>query len=594
MQQDLCHGGKPHTYRKYNAAYQMCKTCGSISNPEWSPTPSERSDSSASQSSTTHSQHPMKQQGNSINPGNIQHFSESAKNAIQLGQRQFFSPPDLAAALCTMFAASKSTCATDLMAGGGALLTAAKRPESLAIDIDERVKGLLSNFASYQADVTRYYPLAHAIGLTHDLLLLNPPFSLQWYLDRLAPLALSDVTGVKQLYAAAMAKGDTIDSTLATLAIALDSLSSGGEGMMICNADTARRLIGDPEGKGELPATPLLRNVWCWLDIPGALYEGQQTPFPTAVLYFSASHGRHAPEDSKPLYLHSPSADPQTVARTLATAISARRFAFHGRSIETFYQAQKFKEDLMPLWVAVRAEYHQLYHGLKPDWNLQLTPNGKIRTHLDPFRRVAYEHNRALLLAFQEMNGHAPASLVVQQASRAAVKHAMVCGAWRVQPDLVAAVDAAIAAYECVRAPFYTPNEVQSLGWLDEESQIPCRRPGIPGFREGQRYALRTWIEDTSWKDTKTNLEGDSERLVMSGRELVVELLADDDEKHHFHVRRDDSKLGADRDGIHHHAIPALLAHFEIPIPRDVAQTNPAAYQSNLTRIDQLEALINA
>ena len=32
----------------------------------------------------------MKQTGNSINPANIQHFADSAKNAIQLGQRQFF------------------------------------------------------------------------------------------------------------------------------------------------------------------------------------------------------------------------------------------------------------------------------------------------------------------------------------------------------------------------------------------------------------------------------------------------------------------------------------------------------------------------
>lgn len=189
----------------------------------------------------------MHQTGNSINPGNIQHFADSAKNAIQLGQRQFFTPPDFAEALCSVFQSSRATIASDLMAGNLALLKAAKRPHACGIDVDERITTLPTRSAVFQADVTRFYPLAHQARLKHDLLLLNPPFSLQWWLSRLAPLALSDVPGVRETYIAACAKGDTIDSTLATLLIALDSLSSTGEGFMICNGDTARRLIGDPK-----------------------------------------------------------------------------------------------------------------------------------------------------------------------------------------------------------------------------------------------------------------------------------------------------------------------------------------------------------
>jgi predicted RNA methylase len=560
----------------------------------------------------------MKQQGNSINPANIQHFADSAKNAIQLGQRQFFTPPDLAAVLCTAFGNNNAAAiATDLMAGSGHLLTAANKPHAFGIDVDERSsssiqKSTIPNHQSsiYQADITRYYPLAHEADLQHDLIVINPPFSLQWYLDRLAPLALSSVKGVKQVYTAALAAGDTMDSTLASFLIALDSLTSPGEGFMICNADTARRFLGCPQGtdsRGKTPesrqdsssgllplASGLLRNVWCWLDIPGAIYEGQNTPFPTAVLYFSASHGHAAAADRLPLYLHAPSADPETVRRTLATAVSARPFAFAGRSVSNEYQAQRYKEHALPLWNAVKAEYHQLYHGVKPDWNLSLTPDGKIKTFLDPFRRAAYTHNRELLLAFQGMQGQAPAALVVQQVTRTALKHAITCGAWRVQPALVAAVDAACAAYESVRAPFYTPNEVQSLGWLDEESLIPCAKPGIPGFRPDHSYPIRTWIEDTTWNDTKKNLSGDTEKLILTGRELVVELLDDSQNPHHFHVRRDDATLGPDRNDTHHHHIQSLLNHFAIPIPRDVAQANPAAYQANLARIDSLESLINA
>ncbi|MEI6655061.1 MAG: hypothetical protein WCP45_09860 [Verrucomicrobiota bacterium] len=578
---------------------------------------------------------PMHQQGNSIHPGNIQHFADSAKNAIQLGQRQFFTPPDLAAALCSVFKATQAGIATDLMAGDLALLKAAKRAHSCGIDVDERISSphpQSSNPRStsvYQADVTRFYPLAHAAGLKHDLLLLNPPFSLQWWLSRLAPLALSTVTGVKETYAAALAKGDTMDSTLATLLIALDSLSTYGEGFLICNGNTARRLIGDPqagitdsgsriadrEGRVRTSSSTvhnpqsaisslLMRNIWCWLDIPGAVFDGQASDFPTAVLYFSASHGNAAPHDRGPLYLHSPSADPGTVTATLTTAISARPFAFCGRSIAHEYQAQNWKDNFLPVWNAVREEYHQLHHGAKPAWNLSLHQDGTIRTFLDPFRRAAYVHNRDLLTAFRSMSGESPAGLVVQQASRAALKHAMVSGSWRVQPELIAAVDAAIAAYESVRAPFYTPNEVQSLGWLDEESLITCHKPGIPGFVPGQAYPLRTWIEDTAWHDKKTNLAGHEEDLALSGRELVVEVTDSDDQPHRFHVRRSDADADASNSppasrrshspSESHHHIQSLIDHFQIPIPRDVAHTNPAAYQANLARLDSLQALINA
>jgi hypothetical protein len=540
----------------------------------------------------------MKQTGNTINPGNIQHFADSAANAIQLGQRQFFTPPDLAAALCCVFKNSAATIATDLMAGSGHLLAASKRKHKAGIDVDERSASQLSasqHFSIYQADATRFFPLAHAAGLEHDLLLLNPPFSLQWYLDRLAPLATSTIPGVREAYAAARAKGDTMDSTLATFLIALESLSGHGEGFMICNADTARRLIGDPEADPSMTALDnrqeLLRNVWCWLDVPGAVYENQHSKFPTAVLYFSASHGHACRDDHRPLYLHAPSADPATVERTLATAISARPFAFCGRSIAHDYQAQDWK-GYKETWDAVRAEYHQLHHGAPPAYNLMLGPEGTIRTHLDPYRRAAYRHDRALLTALRSMHGETPAALVVQQASRSALKHAMHSGAWRVQPELVAAVAAALAAYESVRAPFYTPNEVQSLGWLDEESEIQCERSGIPGFRPGQAYPLQSWIEDTAWRDTRTNLEGKPEKLELSGRELVICITDDDEKAHHFHVRRDDAQIG-DAGSIHHHHIKSLIAHFHIPIPKDVAQSNPDAYQTNLARLTQLEALVN-
>ena len=233
------------------------------------------------------------------------------------------------------------------------------------------------------------------------------------------------------------------------------------------------------------------------------------------------------------------------------------------------------------------------------------TRPGRIRTWLDPYRRHAYHHNRDLLCAFREMDGQLPAALVVQQVSRAALRHACASGAWRVEPALVAAVDAAVAAYEAVRAPFYTPNPVQSLGWIDEESFITCAKDGIPGIRAGDQCPLKSWIEETTWEDSKTNLAGNVESLELSGRELVVEVTAPDGSLHHFHVRRDDATGELDAKSVAGAGTPhrsAAGAPLPYPVlPRPLRDSDPEGHRPNQPRnlsgqpcrLAQLEAHIN-
>lgn len=553
----------------------------------------------------------MNQTGNGINPDNLQHFIDSAENAIALGQRQFFTPPPLAEAFMTPLSRLTPGAVLDPMLGSGHLLAAANHPLGFGIDVDARTGNLHTGrkVHAYQADVTRWFPLAHTARLTFDLILANPPFSLLWHLDRLAGLADSTAPGVREAYAAAKARGRTLDATLATLLIALDRLSPEGEGFLICNAATARRFLGSPEGhpaegKDLSPEAiaELRRNLWCWLEVPGAVYENQQTPFDTAVLYFAASHGRANRDARLPLFLASPSADPGTVAKTLATALSARPFARLGGSIDMTWKRTD-PEKLTATWNAVRHEYHQLYHGEKPAFNLRLDAEGRIRTHLDPFRRHAYTHNRDLLTALHNMEGAFPASLVVQQVTRAALRHAIHSGCWRVDPALTDAVARCVEEYEAVRAPFYTPNPIMALGSLDEESSIRCTRHGIEGISPGEVLPIRTWIENTEWKSERISLAGKAEELTLSGKELVVEVTAADGTRHCFHVRRDDATAEMDEAArkpaghqsiapIRHHHIQALVDHFHIPLPRDVAQLYPEAYQANLAALDELEALI--
>ncbi len=220
----------------------------------------------------------MKQSGNTTQNANLQEFLDSAVNAAELGQRQFFTPPGIAAALFRPLPGIRKQLITDLHFGSGALARASGAIHALGLDIDARVTGELDEPADAkwqveQADLTHWYPIAVEADLQFPFITINPPFSLRWYADRLTALRESQV---KEVAKAASKYGEHIDSTLASFLIALDRLLPLGEGFMVCNANTARRFLGEPYGPaGDAPHTSLLKHVWLWLDIPGKIFENQ-------------------------------------------------------------------------------------------------------------------------------------------------------------------------------------------------------------------------------------------------------------------------------------------------------------------------------
>ena len=238
----------------------------------------------------------MHQSGNTTQNANLQEFLDSAANAAEFGQRQFYTPPSIAAALFRPLPALRKHCICDLHFGDGSLAKASGSTLALGLDIDARVKNELkpptdAAWHVEQADLTRFYGIAAEAGLQFPFITINPPFSLRWYSDRLTALRDSHIDEVA---AAAAAHPEQIDSTLASFLIALDLLLPYGEGFMVCNALTARRLFGQPDGptgKTRAQHPDLMKYLYLWLEIPGRIFENQATDFPTAVLYFSRSHG---------------------------------------------------------------------------------------------------------------------------------------------------------------------------------------------------------------------------------------------------------------------------------------------------------------
>jgi hypothetical protein len=556
----------------------------------------------------------MKQSGNTIQNENLQEFIDSAANAIEQGQRQFFTPEAIAVALCRPLPAVRQHLVADLHFGSGALAAASGADLALGLDIDARIKAdlkprhssLLSSVSQSSvspkwhiehADLTHWYPLAAEADLELPFILINPPFSLHWHTDRLVALNDSDIPEVKLAYQKA---GPTIDSTLASFLIALDRLTYHGEGFMVCNANTARRLIGNPEQPlssqdPSAAASSLLRHIWLWLEIPGMIFENQMTDFPTAVLYFSRSHGYRNYDSKPPLFLRSETQDPLSVERALMVpeVFTAHRGGRH-----------RFEHEFNPAGIletfqAISKEYSVRHRSHKPEWNIRLDETGRLRTHLTPFQKVSRRIDRQLVTNLHDLNLKTPIALCVTATSRTALREATQSGIWRIDPAVHTAIAAAIAEFEAQGAPFYTPNSTQALGWVDEQSALTCSKTGIGDCQPGQAYPIRCSIEPTTWMGLKTNLAGIEEELRYHGRELLVTLTDSSQVRHHFHVRKDDQTLppetgtGGKITAIHWH-IADLLSHFHIPIPQDIVTLHPQRYAAHLATLDALEARINA
>src|SRR5262245_8217924 len=207
----------------------------------------------------------------------LQPMLESARDALEKGQAQYFTPPALAAELARPLPALRPVI-VDLNCSAGDLLRGAANSTTktlLGCDIDpctgSRARAASADSSSSSAsrpridyddedgkrgwkihritaDLTRFYPLLHEVDWRADLFVLNPPWDLHWRKDCLNALAESYCSAVRDAFAAhdPRAGKDHIDSTIATWLIALDRLTYRGEGLIIANHSTMERLAFGP------------------------------------------------------------------------------------------------------------------------------------------------------------------------------------------------------------------------------------------------------------------------------------------------------------------------------------------------------------
>lgn len=548
-----------------------------------------------------------KQRGKDINPANLQEFLDTSANATE-GQMQFFTDPEIAKCLAMPLVPRRQYhAAVDLQMGRGDLLRSIHTQHKLGIDIDatgaRKPKNADGDWMAYQADCHQWYDLACQVNFMADLYTLNPPYGLKWYTERVKDLAQSTCPAVRDLWEHVTQGRTVIDSTLATLMMALDRSTAYGEGYLIMNGDTFDKWLA--KGLEEEVWAQFLRHVWAQMRIPGPVWQNQLSAFPTTVLYFCKT--KCSRMVAKPPTFEADSHARDSILTACSTLKEKRGNLFPGRA--AIYPCRETPKK----WEAIEKEIKRLRgaeQSNRQQYNVYLDQDGAIQRYLTSFEQLTGKIPAKLLRKLDDLKGKRPMQLVVQTATRKALFEACHHPAWRVDPAVLTAIQEAVDEYESVRAPFFQPNPIQALGWIDEVDRIKCLQD-IPGTRfcAGQSYPLSTKTERTEWNAQKTNAEGKKDALRMHGSELAVIIyesqnpdeIKDDNgdplAQHVFHVRESaqerDEAYPNDTTFVKHHHVSTLVNHFEVPQPKDVAQVYPERYAAALENLTIVEDFIS-
>jgi hypothetical protein len=128
----------------------------------------------------------------------VQTLFDSAANAANKGQAQWFTPLDWARALALPLNDYRPVIA-DLTCGNGQLLAGASRKSIL---LGCEIEPLHQDGHFVTGDITRFYPLLRSVNWKCDTFVLNPSWDLHWYREPLSKLAESECPAVREAFAA--------------------------------------------------------------------------------------------------------------------------------------------------------------------------------------------------------------------------------------------------------------------------------------------------------------------------------------------------------------------------------------------------------
>ncbi len=533
----------------------------------------------------------MKQRRQSLHFDNRDEVLTASKSSKRKGTQQFETPVDVAAALAIALPLSRPV-VLDLQCGHGALLQAAaitcpRQDTRLLLGVDIDPTACVRPVATkpppargvIHADCTKLLPLLIEAKATFDLIVCNPPFSLRWKISRwsdpqIAPIS-ADGKQPKNLRSSAQSADQLVDSTLATFEAMHRLLSRKGEGMMICNADTAKRL---------LEPSPLWERTWLRLTMPNC-FPGVLKDMQIAVVYFHAGHRGKAPVE---VLVADALAD--TIRLALEPHAQNRRRLISAECVQRDFQSVAMQSEQR--WDAAALEWRRLTdqeYAERAGWNIRLRDDGTIASYVTPIQTLSGKVPVELASALKGLDKQHPAALVVQRVSRKALVLAVKGGIWRVHSAVTVAVDAALAAYNAARAPLRPLNAVQRLGYLDEEDTIRCERC-IEGFTDGREYPLETQTFEGNKIELRPHPRraDEKEEVRVTGQELLIRIKGD----HGWHaftqfpLSNEQRTQWPEHD---FHLLSELVEAFHIPAVPSLAECHPAEFEEFKHQLRALE-----
>ncbi len=296
-------------------------------------------------------------------------------------------------------------------------------------------------------------------------------------------------------------------------------------------------------------------------------------------------------------------------------------------------------EETVPRWKALAERARSMRPNAPPQYHLTLFGN-EIRVRLGLFDSAMVKVN-CELAQFAErlaaLDGRNPLQVVMQRDERAFIlglckenaemlksenlksdsefQHVSMSASqrfpWTVDPALRAAVQAAVAQYNAIRAPLVPLPKIERLGYLDENDDILCVQD-LGDFRAGVRYPLSTRSIRFTRTTTKPNIRGEDEELELSGQERAVIIKSDspstpstksktpstESNESTFmdaSLRAPNVEVG-EKPGaeVVQFTLQQLVDHFDIPEVPDIATTDPVRYNNLIAQLHQPEQLTNA
>lgn len=517
----------------------------------------------------------MNQRTSSLHLDNLDEVLTASKNGAQKGQQQYETPLEYAEAFSYPLPRCRPV-VLDPQCGSGTLLKGAAKNEDtqlLGIDIDPRsrsrgIKTIINN-------VCDIYRLFKAVDAQFDLIVANPPFGLKWPRNGLPqpPAPKAEFGKSKRRVVTS-----ELDSTYATWLMINDLLSSHGEGYLICNDATARRLIAP---------CALSKRIWLWVTLPN-FFTKVSSDMRVAVIYFAANH--KSPPFTGMREVNLDRSDITHVRAEFEKLAYRRKQWRRGESLD--YGYMKHPETITK-WEVVRNEWKRLKQAAdgKRDYNIWLS-GGRIRCYLTPFQRVSGEVPQELAEELNKLRDKSPMELVVLKDTRTALMEAIQSNVWRVDPNLKDVVEQAVREYHHARVPFSKPMLAQRIGWLDEHDEIECAQDW-ECFKAGGRYRMESETFESKKNEYRYHPTLGKEKVEIKGQELALIIYGPSGchvfTQHPVETIPDSVGSFSQLARAKWHLLGDLTRNFIVPEVPDIAESDPTLYREMRKRVLALE-----